>query len=265
MHETLAQRVINIASKGPVEKAKLLQMLERERAVTPQAVYKALRQLNRDEVISIHKDTVSLSIIWIQKEIRRLSQVATTYQTPVYQTYFGALKPKQKFTYTFRTLRDIDTFWVNAVLVTVQSGRHAMPLVSIVPHDWFQLLRPDTDVAWDDIAKKNAHFVVLTHSTTAEKKKSTHPGIQVFERMFNVNPLKQKESVYFNILGDFIFEAHLDPKVLPAIRHAMLNDDFDAPTILATPGHYKFIVENNPAKALAIKKRVQKYFTKKLF
>jgi hypothetical protein len=265
MHATLTDRIIEIISKGPVEKQKLLEMLEKERDVTPQAVYKALRQLNKAEVISIHKDTVSLSIIWIQKELRHVSQVAATYQTPVYQSYFGALKLKQKFTYSFRTLRDLHTFWINAVLVTVQSGRENMPLISIVPHDWFQLLRPDNDLAWDKIAGQNPHFVVLTHSTTAEKEKSVHPDIEVFERMFNANPLKQKESVYINVLGDLVFQAQLDAKVLPAINHAMLNENFDANKILDTHGSYKLSVENNPQKALTIKKKLQKYFVGRLF
>ncbi len=266
MHTTLAQKIVDVVSRGPCAKSELLEKLTKERGVTIQGVYKALKQLRAEEIVTVHKNTVSLSAVWIQKQFDHISEVASRYQAPVYQSYFGALKPGEKVTYRFKTLKELHAFWVHAIMIAVRGKHKEATIITLAPHDWFEYLRPGMSGMWDKVlGSHNPHLSIMTHSGVEEKKKSTHPGVRKWQRLFNVNPLKQKESVYINIVGNLIFEAHLDEPTVSKIRDVMVDKQVDVEKILSTAGKFRFTVVNDPRKANSYRKRLYKYCPPEVF
>lgn len=260
-HELLAERIVTSLSAGPRDKVELRNELV-GRNLTYQAFYKALGQLKKEEIVTVHRATVSLSVIWLEKERKRIERAADAYNLSGYQSYFGGIKKGAKRTFHFKTLADLELFWTHAVLVAVGAAHRDAVILSFLPHDWFNLLRPENADMWYELlGKRNAHVNVLTHATAEEKRHSVHPQAETIENMFGVNPLKQKESVYINVIDDLIFEATLDENVVPGIRRAVRGAAEDTQTLIRRKGAFRFSVRRDADKAKAFKKKVQKYFS----
>jgi hypothetical protein len=258
---SIRDHVITLLSQGPSTKSSLRETITLEGGYTEQGFYKALAQLREEEIVTIHDEHVSLTFFWIQNEFDRISQIANIYQAPVYQTYFGSLQVGDRITYRFKTLRELEVFWVHAILVTVRGAPNHVHLISLTPHDWYQRLRPDINKWWKTVTTDHPHWAILTHATTEEMKKTQYPDVRLFERMAGVNPLHQKESLYINIVGDLIFEAKLDEKLVPEIQKFMQDDTVTPESVLNIPGKFSLNIARNPKKCLRIQNKVKKYFT----
>lgn len=258
---SIRENILQILENGPADKVELLDSVIKKSGCTSQGFYKVLKQLSSDEIISIHKKTVSLSFFWIQNQLDRISRIANIYRAPVYQVYFGALKKGERIQYRFKTLRALELFWVHAVLISVEGSSKHSHIMSLTPHDWFQNLRPDINVWWRRVTTGHPHWAILTHATNSEMQKTQYPDVELFERMAGVNPLHQAESVYINVVDDLIFEARFDPRVVPMIQRFMAGKETDPNPILDMEGIYKLKVFRDPKKAKMIEKKMKKYFS----
>ncbi|MEJ0053739.1 MAG: hypothetical protein WDN10_03390 [bacterium] len=257
----LTERIIDALSNGPRGKVEL-----RNRVVgkdfTYQGFYKALASLRAAEIVTLHRDTVSLSVVWLERERERIAKSADAYHLSGYQSYFGGLKNGKKLSFKFKTLRELDLFWTQAVLIAMQGAGRGVPIISFIPHDWFYLLRPSTaDVWFKLLGKENPHVNILTHATREEKKLSEHPRVARIENMFGENPLRQKESAYMNVIGDLVIEAALDEAVVPGIRRAVRGEAVDIDKLTAQKGVFKLSIRRDSAKASVFTKKAQKYFS----
>ncbi len=264
-HELMAEKIVEALAHGPRDKVELRNELVGSH-LSLQGFYKSLAQLRSREVVTIHRGTVSLAVVWIQHEMRRLEQMAETYGLPAYRSYFGSLKTGKKLSFTFKTLRELDLFWTQAAIIAIEGAPKDTPMISFLPHDWFDVVRPSSAEIWFKmLGKRNPHVNVITHAAHEERRLSEHPGVTKIESMFGENPLKQKESDYLNVIGDLVFEARLDESVLLGIRRAMCGDPVDIDKLTAKRGVFKLSVKRDPAKALGLKKKIQKYFSIRLF
>jgi hypothetical protein len=256
----IREQVIDVLSQGPSTKAKLREIFK-ESGYTEQGFYKALNQLHDEEVVTIHKESVSLSFLWIQNEFDRMSKIAAAYQAPVYQTYFGSLKEGTRVTYKFKTLHDLYIFWVHAIFVAMKGMPGRSYLISLSPHDWFQRMRPDINQSWKAVTLDHPHWIILTHATGDEMRKTKYAELKLLERMAGENPLKQKESFYINVAGDLVFETKLDERMVVEIQKFMADDSMPPEALLERPGTFSISIERSPKKAKRIENKVKKYFT----
>jgi hypothetical protein len=264
-HEPLATRIINALAAGPRAKLDL-----RNDVVgnidTYQAFYKAFRKLKQQEVVAVHKNAVSLSIVWIQNEAKRIEQILTAYQLPAYRSYFGSLKDGQRLTFKFKTLAELELFWTHAILVAVEAAHENAVIISVLPHDWFAQLRPENTELWYRLlGKRNKHCAVITHADADEKRRNPDHEAKTIENMFGVNPLHQKESQYINIVDDLLFEATLDDTVLPGIRKAVRGEVVDVQKLVNQRGTFKLSIRRDENRSTHIRKKIQKYFSIPLF
>jgi hypothetical protein len=257
---SVREEILTVLAKGPKDQMELRNIVTHNQVYTLQGFYKAFKHLREEEVITVHKKSVSLSFFWIQEELDRISRIAAAYKAPAYQSYFGALKEGESISYRFKTLRELEAFWVHAVLITIDSSSGHAPIMSLTPHDWFQSIRPYNNVWWRRTTTGRPHWAVLSHATTEEMKETSYPDVKEFERIAGVNPLKQKESLYMNVVEDLIFEARFDERIVPMINSFLRDKEADPGTILDFIGTYKLNVERNSQKAALIEKRLSKYF-----
>jgi hypothetical protein len=257
--------IIKRLSKGPRNKIDLRDTIVSERDVTPQAFYKIFSKLKEEEVLTVSRDLVSLSAVWVQREINRINAIAHAYGVSGHQIYGNLLQGSVKKVYKFKTLRELDLFWVHAILMIMQGAYKNKPILSLLPHHWFDLLRPETNTVWYQLLGKHVpHFNVLTHATSSEKKHIKMVDVKKHEIMFNENPLNQTEATYLNVVGDMVFEARLDQGAVSAIREAMQGKIFNREQLIDRLGKYQLSIERNPKRADTIRKKVQKYFTTSL-
>jgi hypothetical protein len=262
---SIRENILQMLETGPMNKEELLDSVIKKSGCTSQGFYKVLKKLCDDEIITLHKKTVSLSFFWIQNQFDRISQIANIYRAPVYQTYFGALKEGERIQYRFKTLRKLELFWVHSVLISVEGSPEHAYIMSLTPHDWFQNLRPDINVWWRKVTTGHPHWAVLTHATNSEMQQTQYSDVELFERMAGINPLRQAESTYINVVGDLIFEARFDARVVPMIQSFMKKKEADPAPILDMEGVYQLSVSRNSKKAKIIEKKLKKYFSVSLY
>lgn len=263
-HPLLTNRIIDALASGPRDKVELRNEVIGTR-LTSQAFYKALAQLRAAEIVTVNKNTLSLSVVWLRRETQRLEAMTAAYHLPAYRSYFDGLKTGKKLLFRFKTLRELDLFWTQAILVAIPSAHQDAAILSILPHDWFEVLSSNFDVWYELLGRTNPHCNVITHGSSAEGRYAKHPGVSNVEVLYGENPIKQKESDYIQVIDDLIFEATLDERAVVGIRRAMQGETHGLEKIADSPGTFRLTIRRDERRAVALKKRFQKYFTLPLF
>ena len=198
--KNITEMIIEALEAGPKEKARLIKETCLSSGTTVQGVYKVLRELKQNEVITIHNGVVGFSIVWIEQQILKYSKIAQTYQIPTRESYFLQLKSGESIVFKFRTLRELELFWTHSfVLLGTQTAKET-PMFAVVPHDWFSIARPGSDEIWTKrLGDGNRpQGVVITHPTELDKmtvfaRKAKSSSL---EYVFGENPYRQNERRY---------------------------------------------------------------------
>ena len=270
--KNIEKAIIEALEPGPTGKADLIKGISHKTGVTAQGVYKSLRKLKKEEVVTIHNKMVSLSFIWIEGQISRYSKIAQTYQTPGRENYFLQLKPGEHITFKFRTLRELDLFWAHTFILLEAQVSKEIPMYAIVPHDWFSYARPDSDMVWTKKLEESSRpqGVVITHPLSFDKevvigRKSKSKSL---EFVFNENPFGQDESKYVNVIGQWIFEAQINnttnQKLISCIKNHPKDNKHIADElekILDLTGTNTLKIFRSPRRVEAMTRKLKKYFT----
>lgn len=267
--ETIEETLVKLLEAGPKEKSALIARATKESRATLQGVYKALRALRDKEIVTLHGNMASLSLLWIDKELARFGQVAEAYQAPTRAQYFLQLRPGEKISLRFRTLRELDLYWAHAFLLLEAQLPASLPAYSITPHDWFYYARPETDALWvrrHETRERNQR-IVITHPTPIDRELLRARGTKFAEAMFGANPFHQNERGYFNIIGGWIFEATLDKGVNSELvswirTHKTFTESERSKVneILNARGKFTLKITHAPKRALQMTRRLEKYF-----
>ena len=273
MSKHLSQIIIEKLLPGSQKVSDLVLTISLSLNVSLQAVYKALRVLNKQEVVTIHNKVVSLSIIWITKEKEKFLFAEYAYKINK-DIITRLLKEKSKVVFTFKTIAEQDLFWTHVYTLLAEKTISTRPRYLITPHDFFLYARKETDTFWieKNIKKDVATRLVITHTTkadvlvTKERKKTLSKSAHF---LLHENPLEQKSDTYYNILGDYIFKAVFDRKVNNLLEKIIHNinrlpitkvEQSEISNIIHTKGNFVFSIEKNKTKADAMEKKLKKYF-----
>lgn len=241
--------------------------------VSSQAVYKILTKLRKNEVVTISKQRTSLSLLYIEKEKERWQfayRLATSGKELLQVTH----KKRSKIIYTFNNLRELDLFWTHSFTILSPNIPITLPRYMITPHDFFLYARPETDSFWikKNVTDNHVSRLVVPYALPLDKeviKERRNISGTKFEFLVGKNPLKQKEHIYYNILGDYIFTGILDKEVNKQIvefiknrshipRHA--KDIIPIQKIIEMKGSFTLTIEKNHKKATLMGKKLRKYF-----
>jgi hypothetical protein len=267
MGQTLTERIVQLLEKSPLPKKKLIQAILSEKSVTIQAIYKALRSLDETEIITQKNDSVSLSLLWIEKELTRWDTVSQNYHATSRAHAFMNLREGESLKLKFKNLRELELYWTQAFVYLEKTVSKNLPVYSIIPHDWFYSARPETDTLWIDKSGSRTQRIVLTHPLTYDRLVSKKRSAKGAEVMIDANPLKQKESQYFNTLGQWLFEVSFDTKVNESLvswlkQQDTLQQNLDEPirNILSEKGQFTLKISASSKRTNVIQKKLQKYF-----
>ncbi len=268
----IEKTLIRYLSGGPTRTADMVQNIATSLSVSPQGVYKALRNMYKEEIASHYRGTSTLSEVWLQKEKEGLDFAIHALHSSG-EVVRLIQKTTGTFSCKFKTLNETDLFWTNTFSLCTENTPKEDPAYSIQPHDRYPALRPETDRYWlkHQLSEKRVSRVILTHPDTFDRsivqKRKKVLGT-LFEFLLNKNPLKQKETVHRTIVGDYIFTVIFDAKVTQSLDALLREQVFPlskdtaniARVLAHTNGSFLFSIEKNKEKAERLRKRVRNYF-----
>ncbi|NTV44611.1 MAG: hypothetical protein HGA67_02860 [Candidatus Yonathbacteria bacterium] len=260
--------IIDRLKDGPKKTVDLVVYMVNGRRATKQGVYKAIRKLEKDEIITVSKKEVSLSSIWLQKMSDFFSVAQYHYKEPLSASGFLSLSPGQNISFSFKNLTELDIFSAHVFFLLNQVADKDEPIFAFNYHQWFYYGRQENDDFLSyDIKKKEQPLLLLlgekNELNSAVRKIYTQGSSQCHILDKKVFP----DTYYVNIVGDFLVEIHLDEKTA-----GRLNDFFkkykafdilvqeELADIIKTKGTHRMVISKNGKKIETIKKVFKKYF-----
>ena len=251
---------------GSVEKSVLLEQVRQTCGVTVHAVYKALRQLVSLDVVTIHKNSVSMTLLHIEKELAHWEQVSAIYNTRPLSGHFLGLQEGESLNLRFKTLNELDAYWVHAFILLERNLPDNLPTYSVIPHDWFYYGRRETDIFWTKRQRRKQRLVI-THPLDVDMLSLRERKKQGYEMTPNVNPFLQEEHEYYTLAGDWIFKVSIDKKahqrLIEIVKKAKKLADINQTQLqklLSQKGINTMKIYRNKRRAETMSSKVKKYF-----
>lgn len=273
MEKTLSSAIKEKLTTGTKSVGALVEVIAKEEQVTIQGVYKALRFLKSQGMVTIHNKQASLSLVWLDKEQQRLQRATQLYLAEQHLVE-SLIEKRAKAKFTFHSMRDLDHFWVQSFTILSNDLDVKEYSYSIQPHDWYYYSDLDSDAFWINNHKnrKRISRIVLTHASGLDyvvvRQRKAELG-SLFEFTLNENPLKQKSHEYYNVIGPYVFKAVFDQSNVKALNAFIAtrsrlplekSEKEHLRKIVEKDGAYKLQIEYSPKKAAAIRTSVSKYF-----
>lgn len=269
--EHVEKLVIDTLQRGSCSTAALIESIDRQRkGVTKQGVYRVLRKLKKEEKVVQHGRSVSLNIQWLRK-MSDFFSIAQHYYSPRQSNpdFFLNLREKEKVTFTFKTLVDLDAFASHVIHMLAEIMGENEPVYVYNPHEVFAYGRKEAEeMLLDAFEKLHKKLFVLStyHSPLDEALKKQFTGTHVEYHIEEDVPF-DTETYYFNVYSDYLLEIRLDRHIAGEI-HAFYAETkvFNAAAeqqlaqVFLTKGRHRLTLSRNKAKAARYKKFFAKYF-----
>lgn len=263
--------VTDILQRGPREIANLIEEVRKTRgSATKQGVYQTLRKLKAEEKIVLHGRSVSLNIQWLRK-MSDFFSIAQYFYSPAHGNpdYVLHLREKEKVTFTFKTLVELDIFTSHAIHMLVAIIDAHDPIYAFNPHEIFSYGRSESEAilleAMEEINKQV--LLLATHSSPLDselKKRFARTNVQY--HIEHSVPFDTGR-YYFNVYGHYLLEIYLDSHI-----SALLETFFESTSsftkeaqeelarIFTTKGRHRVVISRNKKKSDRYKTFFAKFF-----
>ncbi len=268
---SVEDHIISNLQNGPLLIVDLIEKIQQNRPqTTKQGVYLIIRRLKTEEVVVVHKKTISLSSVWLASMTEFLTLANhNTLRTTSFNNSFLDLKDGERLQYSFKNPILTDAFWSHVFISLVYVSAPEHPILIYNPHEWFLIVRTENETSlFERIYNRGQKLAVLAgHSTPLDKSVRVHfDGKDGMYETPTELPFP-KTNYYINVIGDFVIEAWLDVKMSEEInalynQTSTINNDTKTQleTILTKKGKNKFSISHNKRKADLIRKKFKKYF-----
>jgi hypothetical protein len=185
---------------------------KRHRRYTIQGIYKELRNLQKDAVITKTGEQYALSLPWILNTMNLTEQM---FETHLRRLPIQSLLPpgKKKARWRFENLIKLQDFWIEIIFILFQHSK-AKFMYQWIPHPWFQLLQHEKSRNFFEAMKVgnfemktilggdqylDKEFARLSHSVDVKYRYSYAPG-----------PFNAQQNSYYEQIDDFLLTVSLD-------------------------------------------------------
>jgi len=264
---SLEEQIISYLKNGPTKTTALVDYFTKKKSYTKQAVYKIIKQLKKDEVITISKKEASLSSIWLKKMSDFFALAQYNYQQPISAPTFMSLTKEQKRVFIFNNLEEVDIFSAHTFYLLSQVISTNEPIYVFNFHQWFYYGRKENDEFLAYSLGKNQSLLLLLGNNSpldqAVKKEYNKGNIQAHiiegSKLFN--------KYYFAIIGEFLLEILIDQKIARELEiFYKENNEYNELAknqlnqIIIKKARHKIIISKNNQKIEKYKKLFKKYF-----
>lgn len=225
--------------------------------VTIQGVYKALRELIKEDIVIKHKKFYSINNVWREKVGELFS--------PKYQF---KLSSGERVMYRFNKIIHLDAFW-KSTLSDIQKETGDYPTFDAVPHQfWFYADgRRESEVEYHtSFDTKKIHLFSIIGGTTAmdKKMKSVMQSEYHQVHLTDKSPFAIRDNI--TVMDSYIIVTKISSTLATAIDTAYKNISNEHELakklneLYKKPGIIKLTIENNQKKAMMFRKKMSHNF-----
>jgi hypothetical protein len=249
--------------------ARVQPLLDNE--LTSQGWYKALRRLIAQEVLIKIGKTYSLNTRWILSVIRWAEQAERTHLTHPQLPTIRLPKGRERITYRFKNLLEMDTFWGHLLVYIAARAKKPRVLYAYNPHFWFYLAHEQSEKEYN---KGMNEFGVKTVMLIGSKSFLDRWNAQFFDRFIyswlHPSALFQDTSRHYNYLDGYFMEVRIAPEAAREIDALFLRvktigdvSPLELIRIFHTRRACSITLSKSRAKGEKLKMRVERYLAKK--
>lgn len=257
--------------KGPCRSVDLVDMVKSAGlSSTKQGVYRALRKLRREEVITMQKGIVALSTVWLRRLHTYLAVAQKNYHRDiVLPGYFTTLEPGRKFTFTFENPELLDSYWSHVLVTLLQIVPPREHLFAYNPKYWLLLSRRDSEERFLQAVEESGRwfFMSVSGKTYLDKQAGKIMDREYCQYHMSDSCLFEKSNYYVNVIGDYVIEVYLDEAVSRRIgsvfQDAKTLDDGVVNQLcesIAEKGQNKLVLTRSRRKAEKLRRKIKKFF-----
>lgn len=220
--ERVDDLIVQALAEQPAQTAvQLLQKVQPriENELTVQGWYKALRRLIAQEVLIKVGATNSLNARWILSVVRLAEKAEASHLTRPPLPTVRLPEGRERITYRFRNLLDMDTFWGHLLVYIAAHARKPRVLYAYNPHFWFYLAHENSEKEYN---KGMSTYGVKTKMLIGSKSFLDRWSTQFFDTniryWLHPVPLFPDVSRSYNYLGGYWMEIKLSDRAGQAIE-----------------------------------------------
>jgi hypothetical protein len=260
--ETIESYIVNLLIKGPTPIPVIVRSAIKEKSVTKEAVYKALRLLLRKEISVKRGKIISLSNQWVIDMAEKWRDAESRY---VGKSYAQLLGDKSSVVYTCKTIDQLDSLWNHVILDISYTLKPKTTMLFYSPHYWFPMIRSTSEHSLIHTLTKRGHTWLQLSGYTKPldvhlKKYFPLKGVEYYTKDIN-------EKNYINVFEQYFVEVTLDKKATDYInkwysKYTTFTTESVAELekVLKIKGSYKLKISKNQKKVEKFRKLFSKYF-----
>ena len=271
---TIEDYILRILKTGPKTTLFLVEKLNtllKNKKPTKQGIYKSLRKLKREQVITITNSVVTLHDHFLESLEDYIQVAQHNTQKSFIDDSILQLAEGERIVYHFSTVEKADIFWAHLFSLLINTLNENIPLYTYEPHNWFILSsrKNSEHKLINKTHRENIPFLITVGHTTpldliAKKEYAITPNIQYHNES---KPSLGKNNYHLNIFGDIILEIWTDKKAAEKIHaffaeHKQLTDDTRQvlESFIHLTGKTRIVISNDKKRAGLLKKKLNKYF-----
>lgn len=225
--------------------------------VTIQGVYKALRELIKEDIVVKHKKNYSINNVWREKVGKLFSS-----------KYQFKLSPGEQIIYRFNKIIHLDAFW-KSTLSDIQKETGDYPTFDAVPHQfWFYAEgRRESEVEYHTSfdTKKIYLFSIIGGTTEMDKKMKALMQSEFHQvHLTDKTPFTLRDNI--TVMDSYIIVTKISNALATAINtvYKSISSEQELKTRLnelyKKPGIIKLTIEHNQKKAMILRKKMSHNF-----
>ncbi len=269
--DSVEEYIITILGSGSIKTTELIDKINTIRpGTTKQAVYFALRDLRKAEVVVSHGMKSTLNIRWLNNLEGYLNIAKEKYYTGQTETgSFQNIKDGERIEYYFHNLLETDAFWWQALYQFIIFSQTNEPAYLYNPHEWFLIARRESDLeVIETVVKKGKQLLLTTGGTTVlDKYIANDFDGNNSQYYMSTQPLFKKNNYYLNIVDDFLIEVWIDKNLadkVEVIYNTTTQYSEEVQKQLESLIHQKskgrLVISKSYKKTQRIKKMLSKHF-----
>ena len=269
--KNLKERIIRILAEHAALNANELRalLLRQQFAVTVQGVYKELRNLGRDAVITKIGKYYSLSLTWILN-ISALTDKMFDSHLETLPEATVSLATKSKKTWKFSNIQKLNDYWTQLMFLLLQRSQSKV-FYQWIPWVWFELLGVGRSITFQEAVKIGGYKIrtILRDHSYIESRFSEHIKISggSYSVTSSLSPFHNLLTTFYSLLDEYLITVQIDNTLMLALK-----DLFETTTnaselssgkvqqVLSLKGQYTISLEHGTKKAKQVRKAMVEYF-----
>lgn len=263
----ISSLIMETLSSGPISTIEIVSKIGKIRTdTTKQAVYAALRQLQKDGFIVIGNKTVSVTVTYLEK-LRNYYQAAS--KNSIVENILG-ISEGEFMKFSFSNSLTLDQFWSDLQIQLIDSTPQQKPVIWLESHEFFVLGRKEVELDYLNTFKKKKRLLWIVNSGSTELDKEIKTKFFRSDELIQYSIVADKKigaNYYASIIGDYLMEGWLDKEFSDEVESIFLTHTSITPqaeqamqSAFAMKRKFKMKVTKNAKKAEILFKRYSKYF-----